>query len=100
MTVKTATAAHITSELFEQITDPRLLIRRITITANRVIKDDGIYQLNLFTDTKKLEKEKKLQESMLDIRKRFGKNAVLKGTSFLDGATMRERNGQIGGHKA
>ena len=64
------------------------------------MKDDGIYQLNLFTDTKKLEKEKKLQESMLDIRKRFGKNAVLKGTSFLDGATMRERNGQIGGHKA
>lgn len=88
------------SELFEQITDPRLLIRRITITANRVMKDDGMYQLNLFTDTKKLEKEKKLQESMLDIRKRFGKNAVLKGTSFLDGATMRERNGQIGGHKA
>ena len=64
------------------------------------MKDDGIYQLNLFTDTKKLEKEKKLQESMLDIRKRFGKNALLKVTSFLDGATMLERNGQIGGHKA
>ena len=49
---------------------------------------------------KKLEREKKLQETILDIKKRFGKNSVLKGTSFLDGATMRERNGQIGGHKA
>ena len=75
-------------------------MRRISIAANRVIEDHGIYQLNLFTDMKKLEREKKLQETMLDIKKRFGKNSVLKGTSFLDGATMRERNGQIGGHKA
>lgn len=50
--------------------------------------------------TRKLEKEKKLQKAMLGIKKRYGKNAVLKGTNYLDGATMRERNQQIGGHKA
>ena len=47
-----------------------------------------------------MEKEKKLQNAMLGLKKRFGKNAVLKGTNYLDGATMRERNQQIGGHKA
>lgn len=88
------------TRLYEQIVDPLLLIRRITITANKVIPDTGIVQLDFFTDLQKLEKEKKLQEAMLNIKKRFGKNSVLKGTSFLEGATMRERNGQIGGHKA
>ncbi|OUP80865.1 DNA methylase [Lachnoclostridium sp. An169] len=88
------------SDLFERIASPALLVRRITITANHVTKDEGIFQLDLFTDTEKLEKEKRLQETMLGLKKRFGKNAVLKGTNFLDGATMRERNGQIGGHKA
>lgn len=48
----------------------------------------------------KLEREKLLQATMLGIKKKFGKNAVLKGTNYLEGATMRERNGQIGGHKA
>lgn len=86
--------------LYEQIVDPLLLIRRVTITANKVVPDTGIVQLDFFTDLQKLEKEKKLQEAMLNIKKRFGKNSVLKGTSFLEGATMRERNGQIGGHKA
>lgn len=52
------------------------------------------------TDTTKLEKEKKLQNAMLGLKKKFGKNAVLKGTNYLDGATMRERNKTIGGHKA
>jgi len=61
---------------------------------------EGIFQVDLFTDTSKLEKEKQLQEVMLGLKKKFGKNAVLKGTNYLDGATMRERNLQIGGHKA
>ena len=74
--------------------------RRITIAANRVVKDEGFFQVDLFTDTTKLEKEKKLQNAMLGLKKKFGKNAVLKGTNYLDGATMRERNQQIGGHKA
>ena len=63
-------------------------------------KDEGFFQVDLFTDTTKLEKEKKLQNAMLGLKKKFGKNAVLKGTNYLDGATMRERNQQIGGHKA
>ena len=86
--------------LFDQITDKALTVRRITIAANRVVKDEGIFQVDLFTDTSNLEKEKKLQDVMLGIKKKFGKNAVLKGTNYLDGATMRERNKTIGGHKA
>ena len=89
-----------TTELFERIADKTLTVRRITIAANRVIKDEGFFQVDLFTDTTKLEKEKKLQNAMLGLKKKFGKNAVLKGTNYLDGATMRERNQQIGGHKA
>ena len=77
-----------TTELFDRIANRNLTVRRITIAANRVVKDQGILQVDLFTDTSKLEREK------------FGKNAVLKGTNYLEGATMRERNGQIGGHKA
>ena len=89
-----------TATLFDQIADKTLTVRRITIAANRVVKDEGIFQVDLFTDTSKLEKEKKLQDVMLGIKKKFGKNAVLKGTNYLDGATMRERNEQIGGHRA
>ena len=59
-----------------------------------------IFPTNALSNTKKLEKEKQLQEAMLGIKKKFGKNAVLRGTNYLDGATMRERNEQIGGHKA
>ena len=54
----------------------------------------------MFHDTQKQEKEKRLQQTMLDIRNRFGKNALLKASSYEEGATMRQRNGQIGGHKA
>lgn len=85
--------------LFDRIINRSLTVRRITITANRVVQDEGVYQIDLFTDTKKQEKEKNLQKAMLGIKKKYGKNAVLKGTNFLDGATMRERNKQIGGHK-
>lgn len=89
-----------TTELFDRIANRNLTVRRITIAANRVVKDQGILQVDLFTDTCKLEREKSLQATMLGIKKKFGKNAVLKGTNYLEGATMRERNGQIGGHKA
>ena len=89
-----------TTELFDLIANRNLTVRRITIAANRVVKDQGILQVDLFTDTSKLEREKSLQTTMLGIKKKFGKNAVLKGTNYLEGATMRERNGQIGGHKA
>lgn len=89
-----------TTELFDRIANRNLTVRRITIAANRVVKDQGILQVDLFTDTSKLEREKSLQVTMLGIKKKFGKSAVLKGTNYLEGATMRERNGQIGGHKA
>ena len=89
-----------TTELFDRIANRNLTVRRITIAANRVVKDQGILQVDLFTDTNKLEREKSLQATMLGIKKKFGKNAVLKGINYLEGATMRERNGQIGGHKA
>lgn len=87
-------------KLFAQIADPSLTVRRVTLTANRVETDQGICQVDLFTDLHKQEKERKLQQTMLDIKTRFGKNAVLKASSYEEGATMRQRNGQIGGHKA
>ncbi len=87
-------------ELFDSITDWSLTIRKITITACNLTQDNGVSQLDLFADTEREEDEKAMQGAMLDIRKRFGKNAILKGTSFQNGATMRERNAQIGGHKA
>ncbi len=103
--------------LFDKIINPDLLVRRITITANNVISEQyantkiQTEQLDLFTDYTKaeitekqenefLEKEKKLQQAILSLKKKYGKNAVLKGVNFQDGATMMERNGQIGGHKA
>ena len=80
------------AKLFERITDPALTVRRITINANKVTPDEGIYQVDFFTDTKKLEKEKKLQQAMLGIKNKYGKNAVLKASSYEEGATMRQRN--------
>ena len=86
-------------ELFERITDKRLTVRRVMLNANRIFPDTGVVQIDLFTDTAKLEKEKRLQETMLAIKKKYSKNAILKGVNFEEGATMRERNNQIGGHK-
>ena len=143
--------------LYERIINPDLLVRRITVAACKVLREDDILvreeascvQMNLFTDfglmedttksgsqnraekgtqngagkgaknpgsgerpgtaeslqkppdrTKDLERFKALQKAELEIKKRYGKNAILKGTDFLEGATARERNAQIGGHKA
>lgn len=92
--------------LYRRITDPTLLIRRINITAcNTVTEAEAIrrgFQLDLFSppDFKQLQREKNLQLASLEIRSRYGKNSILRGTSFMDGATARERNLQIGGHKA
>lgn len=104
-------------ELYDGIVDRNLLIRRINITANRLVdensvKKEKVYeQLDLFTDyeaqRKKqeeeeaaLDREKRMQEAMLSIKKKFGKNAMLKGMNLQEGATARDRNEQIGGHKA
>ena len=106
-----------TLNLYDCIMNPELLIRRITLTANHVKKEQDVVpketyeQLNLFTDyaaiekekqekEAKLQKEKKLQHAMLEIKKKYGKNAILKGTNFEEGATSVDRNQRIGGHKA
>lgn len=106
------------SELFDRIVDKNLLIRRVNICANHVVsevsapnKNAGFEQLDLFTDyaarqaqqeqeKSELEREKKMQQAMLTIKKRFGKNAILKGMNLEEGATAKDRNAQIGGHKA
>ena len=87
--------------LYDSIIDPKLSVRRVTISANNLSHEADVYQqFDIFTDPEKQEQERKLQNAMLEIRTKYGKNAVLKGTSFLDGATTRDRNNQIGGHKS
>ena len=106
------------SELFDRIVDKNLLVRRLNIVANHVLpeadapkKNDGFVQLDLFTDYAALEskqereraereREKKMQQAMLTIKKKFGKNAILKGMNLQEDATARDRNAMIGGHKA
>lgn len=87
-------------DFFDRNVNPRLTVRRLGICAIRVKEDDGFYQMSLFTDSKKQEKEKNLQEAMLSVRKKYGKNMLLKGKDYLEGANIRERNRQIGGHRA
>ena len=105
-------------ELFDRITDKNLLIRRLHVTATHVIDEasapsaNGDFeQLDLFTDyaaldakrkqeDEELAKEKRVQQAMLTIKKKFGKNAILKGMNLSEGATAKDRNAQIGGHKA
>ena len=85
---------------FDARIDRRLLIRRLGVCANDTSLDDGIYQLDFFTDYEALAREKKIQGAMLDVRKRYGKSAIVKGFNLLEGATTIERNKQIGGHRA
>ncbi len=87
-------------EIFDKITDQKLLIRRLNVCAGRLVEDIGMQQMDMFTDTAALEREKRLQEAMMGIKSKFGKNAILRGISYMEGATARERNGIIGGHKA
>lgn len=85
---------------FDKKTDHRLLYRRLGVCACDVISNDGIYQLNLFTDYDALDKERRIQGAMIEIRSRYGNNAIFKGNNLLKGATTIERNTQIGGHRA
>lgn len=96
-------------KLYDSIVNPDLLIRRVNIAATRLktgIPNEAFEQLSLFDDNKAkvsdktLEKEKKAQESILKIKQKYGKNAIMKGINLEEGATMKERNAQIGGHKA
>ena len=103
-------------ELYDRIVDPRLSVRRLNLAALNVADEreavqDAPEQLDMFTDYAALEqqraaeeaalaREKQGQQAILEIRRKFGKNAILKGTSLMEGATARDRNRQIGGHKA
>lgn len=105
------------TELYDRITDPRLTVRRIYVVANNTLPESLIpaepaeQQLSMFTDFKadqarkkeeegRLKEERSVQEAMLAIRERYGKNAILKGMNLEEGATEKKRHGQIGGHRA
>ena len=100
-----------TDELFERIINKNLSVRRINISVNNLKneeedkKENKFQQLNLFTNSeetvekqKKEKKENNLQHTILKIKNKYGKNAILKGMNFVDGGTTIERNGQVGGH--
>lgn len=88
------------ASLYRRIVNPAYVIRRIGISCNNVVEDHGALQLNMFEDVTKQLKNKAIQEAMLGIRAKYGKNAILKGMNFEEAATGIERNVQIGGHKA
>ena len=102
MTVATSSARRIMSyavDLYEHIVDQFTPIRRFNISFNHVV-DEVCRQYDLFTDPEELEREHKLQQAMLNIKERYGKNAILKGMNLEEGATTMERNQQIGGHRS
>ena len=106
------------TELYDRIVDKDLLVRRMYVVANHILpeadapkKNDSSVQLDLFTDyaaeaekqkieDAALERERKIQAATLAIKKKYGKNAILKGMNLEEGATAKDRNAQIGGHKA
>lgn len=102
-----------TMELYERIINKDLLVRRVNITANNVVnvlnaqKENTFEQIDLFTDYKQKEKidkqekkENNLQKAMINIKSRYGKNAIIKGMNLQEAGTTIERNSQVGGHKA
>ena len=98
--------------LYDRIVDPNLLVRRVNLVAVHVVSERDLpgeevsLQMNFFEDSQTetedaaLEREKRRQQAVLDIRRKYGKNAILKGMNYQEGATTRDRNRQIGGHKA
>lgn len=116
-TSSTSLIMEATLKLFDSIVDSKIMVRRMYVVANNLIKESDfkdmimLEQTNLFTDyeqldkqrtekKKQLNKERKMQEAILHIQKKYGKNSILKGNSLEEGATSIERNQEIGGHKA
>lgn len=120
---ESTSSAHMMAEAamhaFDEVVNSHLLVRRMNLTANHVVteqyacgeRQSKVVQLDLFTDyealereraikREKLERERRVQQTILNIKKAYGKNAILKGLNFADGATTIERNSQIGGHKS
>ncbi|MBO7386763.1 MAG: DNA methylase, partial [Lachnospiraceae bacterium] len=105
------------TELFDRVVDPNLTVRRMNVVANHVVREgkakpkEEFEQLDLFTDysalekerdkeREELEREKRVQQAVITIKNKYGKNAILKGMNLCEGATSIDRNKQIGGHKA
>lgn len=86
-------------KLYEEVVNERCFVRRVNITCNNVV-EEGYHQFNLFGDYEASCKNRKVQEAVLNIKGRYGKNAILKGMNFEENATTRERNTQIGGHRS
>lgn len=86
-------------QLYKKVVDPYTPIRRVNLSFNNVI-DEAYQQYDIFADPVELEKEHKIQQAMVDIKKKFGKNAILKGMNLSEGGTTIERNTQIGGHSS
>ena len=117
ITASSRLITEVAMELYDSIVNENLLVRRLTVTANHVVPESSVAeeeipeQMDLFTDYEALEKqrqeeevslkrEKNMQKAVIDIRKKYGKNVILKGMSLQEGATAKDRNKQIGGHKA
>ena len=112
LTASSALLMDCVTALFDRIVHPGLLVRRMYVAANHVVSEeqargDQPEQMDFFTDYAQraredaaLDREKQRQRAVVEIRRRFGKNALLRGMNFEEGATARERNGQIGGHRA
>jgi DNA polymerase V len=105
------------TDAYESIVDRNLLVRRINITACRILPENAVEEINepeqltFFedfeekerreeTEKNELERERRMQDALVNIRHKYGKNAILKGMNFIEGATAKDRNRQIGGHKA
>ena len=88
-----------TVKLYERIIDKTATMRRVNITFNNICPEEFV-QLSMFTNAEELEKNRKVQKAVIDIKNRFGKNAILKGMNLEEGAKTIERNGQIGGHRS
>ena len=117
MTSSTKLITDAVMELYDRIVNPKLLVRRVNLVAShvvvesRILKEEVFEQMDLFTDyeamhknrakeEEELKRERRMQEDKLTIKKKYGKNAILKGMNLEEGAMTRERNNQIGGHKA
>ena len=96
-------ATVITEKIMQDVdkkSDHRILLRRLGVCACDVTSDEGMYQMDLFTDYDALNREKQLHAALLEVRTKYGANALLKGINLFDGATTKMRNEQIGGHRA
>ena len=103
LSAPTNVAKEVTGRIMQDVekkSDHRILLRRLGVCACDVVNDDGVYQMDMFTDYAAQDRERQLHAALLEVRTRYGANALLKGLNLLEGATTKMRNEQIGGHRA